>query len=163
MCISAPTSFWSLDAQARTHELEDCYRAFVSSVNIQGAPHSCCAKVQKYKQQNRSQIFGFVVYYGKRIKILQGCLLEGWPNRAWPRHGHQSPYSSYIFCSIIFPDFCTVCTDMIPLTVLTYPVMFSPLLCLCKEKKNTGISCFKVALPSNLIQKLTKKNRKALN
>ena len=47
MCISAPTSFWSLDAQARIHELEDCYRTF--SWNLLKRPkrdhHLFCQKV----------------------------------------------------------------------------------------------------------------------
>ena len=48
-----------------------------------------CESPEIWTGQNNSPIFWHVVHtnsiverYGKRIKVLHGCLLEGWPNRA---------------------------------------------------------------------------------
>ena len=38
----------------------------------------------KYEQSKICVADNVMEHYGKRIKILHGCPLEGWPNRAWP-------------------------------------------------------------------------------
>ena len=58
-----------------------------------------CESPEIWTGQNRPPIF-----YGKRIKILPGCPLEGWPNRVWPMANSA--------------NFCQTWWDGLPLSAL---------------------------------------------